>query len=1260
MEKTLQQGMRGISRRSFVAVGAAAAAFAGAGAAAASEAGLKVALLEVSDALGGMGAISGGLLGCESHLQKEAGYDVSVGALYQAWKEYNHSFCYGPLVREIFSTSADAIQWLCDHGVELNVLEKSNQAAHASDPLKWQCYHMYRDYDGATAFETLTSGLAQAGCDIRYGARMTELVVSDGAVEGVIYEDSDGNRMQLGAKRVVLATGGFCGNDEMMQEVFGTSHISGCAVNDRGEGTTGAWAAGARKWNTNSALMHAGMPSAEGETIINVAVSGLLEVDAAGRRFCDETVTSSTCLWANANYSVGGNPFIVLDQKTVDAFAANEVTLAPLNTDTTPPAEDTSKIQYELDADVEAGTVLKADTLEGLAELAGFDAETLAATVARYNELVDGGEDLDYGKDPAYLAYKVEEGPFYALECCVAVLSTTGGLFVDPHMRALTAEMAAVPNLYCVGSMASGAYYGSLPGYPDYEGAALSFAFTPGYIAGKEAAEQLVWHGLRQRGPPQTRIASRGRGGRGVFKEKGRGMEKHVCEWGLSRRGFMTGAGVVAGAAASLLACSKGQADETAGRLDAAPEALNPQDYDYRSNSGDVSALFSPWKLGPYEASNRMVKSAAGVFDYPSDPGMPQYYGNFARGGVRVIWVEDVVDMYEHFSTGWKSARQESEAVLRATVEAVHAEGAFIGYQLASMGTSFSGFDSSVAGISECAVAADLTHDEVLAFQADCATAAKYLQEVGFDGVEINAAGNNIGQAFMSRMRNQRGDEFGPQSIENRARFVSGIIEQVKAACGKDFVVQVLVNALEENDESLGDNSLVTTIEESKELAKQFEAAGADALHVRLGPLGMHVCQFASDLYFSGYGIDGTTSYGTQFDFKRHWQGKLVANHSGCGMLLDVAREFKDALSIPVGTVTFMDPAHAPDLFNAAIAEGKADFLLMNRPLTVDPEYVNKLQEGRIDEIMPCCRCLHCHQDFDRSGEYSYACRVNPCQTRAYTDAMPEGYDPLPVEAPKKVMVVGAGPAGMEAARIAAQRGHDVTLYEKSSAVGGQLEFARLVKGPHENLGDLRDYYARQLELKGVKVVADTEVDAALIASEAPEVVVLACGGKRDTLGLQASGATKVIPVEDVMATDLGHDVTVVGANVMAVDVTMYLQAQGKNVTLVFPDTIDQLGKGHSNWVKTFTKPMIFARGTRAWPQARITAVGEGEITISGETGVDVTVPCDTVIEALDRLPNTELVDGLDGIQTYAVGDCSDPWNIKEAITSANLVARKI
>ena len=583
-----------------------------------------------------------------------------------------------------------------------------------------------------------------------------------------------------------------------------------------------------------------------------------------------------------------------------------------------------------------------------------------------------------------------------------------------------------------------------------------------------------------------------------------------------------------------------------------------------------------------------------------------------------------------------------------------------MGYQISCMGIAFSGTQKDSSGQFASAVAGDLTREEIGLVVADTVSAAKTLKDKGFDAVEINAAGNNLGQSFFSRMRNHRDDEYGPQSFENRARLVCEMIQGIKEACGSDFAVQVLINGIEENDQALGDSSLMTTVEENLEIAKMLEAAGADSLHVRLGPLGMHVCQFASDLYFTGYGIDGTTAYGTQFDFSRHWQGKLISEYSGCGMMLDVAREFKDAVSIPVGTVTYMDPAHAPDLFEAALAEGKVDFLLMNRPLTVDPQYANKLKEGRIDEIAPCTRCLHCHFDYDEEGNTYEHCRVNACTQRAFRDDMPEGFDLPPVGTVKNVMVVGGGPAGMEAARIAALRGHNVTLYEKNGAVGGLLDFASTVKGPHENLSDLRSYLARQLEVAGVDVVTGTEVDASFIADQKPDAAIIAVGGVRDTLELSETTGTKVIPLPDFLTAEIGSEVTIVGSNAQAVDAALYLMAQGKHVTMVTPDSMDQFDKGQSNWVKTFVKPMLLARGMRIWPHAEIVSVGDGEVTIAGETGAEITLSCDAVIEAMDMLPNPSLGEETSGIEVHVVGDAAKPWNIAEAIAAGNLAARAL
>lgn len=686
--------------------------------------------------------------------------------------------------------------------------------------------------------------------------------------------------------------------------------------------------------------------------------------------------------------------------------------------------------------------------------------------------------------------------------------------------------------------------------------------------------------------------------------------------------------------------------------------SLNPQDYDYRDTDTDFKTLFSSWKFGGLTLNHRMVKSAAGSDTGNNEQELCAYYSNFAKGGVEMVWVEDFVNVLDHYTSPRKANKD--VAPLAQLAKAVHDAGGYVGYQLSCMGQKFSGFDPATAAQYESAYAEHLSDEEVAQLQTDFINGAKYLQEQGFDAVEINAAGNNIGQAFFSRQRNHREDQYGPQSFENRARFVGEIIKGIKDACGADFPVQVLINGIEENDIDMGDRALSTTVEENCEICRVLEEYGANSLHVRLGVFRMHVNQFASDLYFTGYGIEGTAANGVQFDFSRHFQGKLLANHSGCGMMLDVAKEIKQAVNIPVGTVTYMDPAHAPKLFEDALKEGKCDFLLMTRPLTVEPEYVNKLREGRLDEIAPCTRCMHCHFDYNDEGKVYEHCRVNACTQRAYREAMPEGDIPTAASEPKKVIVVGGGPAGMEAARIAAQRGHTVTLYEKKGALGGLLPFAAAIKGPHENLEDLRNYLIRQQELKGVTVVTGTEVTADLIKQEAPDAVILAAGGQRPQMNLSSTSATNVISIEEIAAAPIGEHVTILGGNLQAVDAAQYLVAQGKHVTIVMPGAKSMLDRGQSAWVKTFTLPMLYARGTQVWPNASVSVVGEGTITIHGELGIDLTIDCDTVIDASDMLQNVSLQEELKDFEVIAVGDCNQPYNIAEAIAAGNLAARKI
>ena len=585
----------------------------------------------------------------------------------------------------------------------------------------------------------------------------------------------------------------------------------------------------------------------------------------------------------------------------------------------------------------------------------------------------------------------------------------------------------------------------------------------------------------------------------------------------ISRRTFLAGAST---AAASALVASSAIAEEAKSeQADAQTESaqgtdellytasINPQDSDWLGTETDFATLFSPWKLGNIELSHRMVKSTAGSATYLAGytDELFDYYVNLAKGGVEMIWVEGEAFALGEDGTFGADALDFGKRLVEACAE----YGSHLGYQWALFGSS---------------VAEDaMTVEQIQAMEDVAATYATQLKKMGYEAIEINAAGFNQGEQFLSRFYNTRTDEYGFATPENRSRWVCECIQKIKAAAGEDFVVQILINCIEDNDNL--DNSAtlmttdnmvtnprnkVTTVEEGIAMAKCMEEAGADSMHLRLGPLGNHPCQFGSDLYFLLNGIEGATGFGTQYDFSKNWQGYLDGSHQGAGMLIGVVERYKQALSIPCGCVTYNDPAHAPEFFEQALAEGKVDFYMMTRPLTVDFDYVNKLREGRIDEIAPCTRCLHCHIGSNQMNRALGYCRVNALTQRVMTENGPATYELEPAAAPKNVMVVGGGPAGMEAARIAALRGHTVTLYEKSGILGGMLPFASAVKGPHENLDQLNAYLQKQLELAGVTVVTNTEVTADTVAQAAPDALVLACGGSRTALDLGGEGVEVV------------------------------------------------------------------------------------------------------------------------------------------------------
>lgn len=735
---------------------------------------------------------------------------------------------------------------------------------------------------------------------------------------------------------------------------------------------------------------------------------------------------------------------------------------------------------------------------------------------------------------------------------------------------------------------------------------------------------------------------------------------------GISRRSFVGGAalaaiGATAASTLSLVGCSPAPAS-TPSREDAsggsnsasAPAAtsgINPQDDSYDSYSGDVSALFSPITIGTMNLKNRIVKSAAGSDTMPRgatemSQNAIDYYGLIADGGAALVILETGT-LSPFGLTNGSTPSEQGAAEGRKIADRIHQADAYVGVQF-GLGTPL----SPITQVN------DYTNEEIKALVKDCGEAALRLKEAGFDCVEMKGATTDVLNQFLSRSRNFREDEYGAQNNENRVRLFKEIIEEIKSQCGKDFPVLTLINAVEEMDSSLGDNDGFIVLEEAQYLAQELEKSGADFIQIRVGVPGQEVTCYGPDCNHTGYQMDGATGFGTQFDYSKHFEGLIDGSHSGVGGFIPLAKKIKEVVDIPVGCAGNMDVRLAPDLINEAVANGDVDLVFINRALVVDPELPRKLEEGRRDEIAPCTKCFHCHA---RPLGENETCRVNATTQFAYTEEMPEGYKLPAVEEVKNVMVIGGGPAGMEAARIAALRGHSVTLYEQSSSLGGMLMTAQAYKGSHERLNDLRDYLIRQQEIAGVTVVTDQTIDADFVSSESPDVVLVAVGGVRQST-LSASSSVNVMDVDSFNLNDIKDDVVIVGGNLQAIDIASFLIAQGKNVSIVNPGGKDVLDIEQSPWVRRFTLPHLYAKGVKVYNEADATEVTDNGLMITMRNcGLDKEVECGTVIECWDMAANTSLVDEIDaaGIEAHAVG-CDAPKNIQSAIHAGNLAARAV
>lgn len=705
---------------------------------------------------------------------------------------------------------------------------------------------------------------------------------------------------------------------------------------------------------------------------------------------------------------------------------------------------------------------------------------------------------------------------------------------------------------------------------------------------------------------------------------------------------------------------------------------LNPQE-DFTSYTTDYSAIFSPLTIGGVTLPNRIVKSCAGSEMQKNterpDKTMLAYYEQFCKGGVGMICFEPstLIPGPSAAAEGIDAASLDftSDANIPAHQEVsdlIHGYGIPVIAQMLDMVMATGGSSTTNEFLrlemSFGGGKMQSTEDVKKEIQYFIDGALRY-QKAGFDGVELNCSCNHYFSTFLSRYANhERTDEYSGETLENRARVVTEIIEGIRQKAGEDFIIQVLYSGVEENVHELGNNSLCTTLEEACEFARLFEKAGASCLHIRSEAYGHHSGGFMPDM-FHAY-EHGDTGYGSVIDFDRHFGGNVIGKYDGAAALLNVASAIKSCVTIPVGVVGSMDPRLAPDLLNQAIADGKIDYILMTRPLMADMSLPKKLKEGRRDEVAPCARCMTCFSAILSFGTPMY-CRVNGALTRAYGEDMPEGYDPVPAETKKKVMVIGGGPAGMEAARIAAQRGHDVTLYEKSGQLGGKLEAVQAVKGSHERILDHRNFLIRQLEVNGVKVELNQEVDAQKVKEEAPDIAIVAVGAGKEAQDIPGADSEGVISTQEFLdmvkegQTPEGYHFVIAGGQFQACDIAVYLTKMGKKVTILNPGAEKELYQNAPAWPKAMGTYWLQAKGVKVYHNVDIQKIEGDGITFETDYSLTAIEPYDKIILALPQEPDRRLFDSLvaECSEVYAAGDCYSPGTIANGIARANIVARK-
>lgn len=551
-------------------------------------------------------------------------------------------------------------------------------------------------------------------------------------------------------------------------------------------------------------------------------------------------------------------------------------------------------------------------------------------------------------------------------------------------------------------------------------------------------------------------------------------------------------------------------------------------------------------------------------------------------------------------------------------VEAIHREGGKIVIQINHAGRQTS---SSVTGSPIVAPSAipcpvrkempkELSQEEILEIISAFGEAARRVKETGADGVEIHMAHGYLINQFLSPFSNQRTDEYGGDP-DRRMRMAIEVLRTVRNQVGSDFTVLCRLSADEYVEGGL-------KLEDTKEIARALERNGADALHIS-------ACVAAS-----GY-LNHPPYYAEE------------------GVFVHLAQGIKSVVSIPIIAVGRI---RTPELANQILEEKKADLISMGRALIADPNLPIKALQGKTEEIIPCISCNRCIQSI-RKG--ALQCAVNPETGR-------EGIFKLEkTKLPKKVWIIGGGPAGMKAAEIAALRGHKVALYEKGKELGGRFLLAA-IPPKKQVLKDFIDQLDRQLKQLPIRIVLGKPFTLASLRRGKPDVAIVATGGKPYLPSIEGIQESKAISVEDALSgsASLGRKIIVVGGGGIGAEVADTLSENGKEVTLV--EMLEGIALDLVAHLQYFLNKRLREKGVQILTSTKAIRFEKDGLWVENPQGTKKLGGFDSVVLALGSIPDNGLAEFLKGkvSEVYVIGDASKPREVMEAVLEAEEVALKI